>query len=70
MNWPCATLAFFDFQELLDAAGGFYPSLNVADPERLELANLYDAAQAARNDPRRALRWTGPFRAPGSTSRG
>lgn len=49
--------AFQDFADLLHAAGQFYPSLNVGDPERLELANLYDAAQSARSDSRRAHRW-------------
>jgi len=49
--------AFENLEDLLNALGGFYPSLDVSKPEVLELADLYDAAQAASGDPRRAHRW-------------
>lgn len=49
--------AFDCFQSLLDAKGGFFPSLDVSHPERWKLADLYDEAQAKRNDRRRAMRW-------------
>ncbi len=56
------------FNVLLDAGGGYYPSLRClkssgygTKPNRMEanlviLADAYDAAQAARNDQRRAYR--------------
>lgn len=48
--------AFDSFQELIDAPG-FFPSLNIAKPDCLELANLYDNAQILRKDGRRAHRY-------------
>ena len=52
--------AFGSFRGLLDALGGYHPSLICSDPEhgaeRTDLADQYDAAQARRGDPRRALR--------------
>ena len=49
--------AFNTFAELLDAMGGFYPSLNVANAEKLELADMYDEAQQLREDGRRVCRY-------------
>ena len=55
--------AFLSFADLLDALGGFYPSLRTQSADRdddrrelTELADAYDAAQAVRGDHRRALR--------------
>ena len=50
-------------QEMLDAKGGYFPSLRTASSrtridrqELTRLANAYDAYQAARGDARRAYR--------------
>ena len=51
--------AFENFAALLDARGGYRPSMNTARPQVKDLADAYDHAQAARGDPRRAFRWTG-----------
>lgn len=56
---------FDGFADMLDAQGGYFPSLhassrNTDQEEREELrtlANLYDRAQAARADNRRAYRY-------------
>lgn len=55
--------AFQDMEELLNAKGGFFPSLRTLSArthrERRELSRLadsYDAYQEARGDARRALR--------------
>jgi hypothetical protein len=49
--------AFKNFSRMLNAAGGYSPTLRPdIDPELAELADLYDAAQSDRNDPRRAYR--------------
>ena len=55
--------AFPDFADLIFAGHGHYfPSLQTIGKgqetaERAELADLYDQAQAARGDRRRAFRW-------------
>lgn len=55
--------AFQDFEALIFAGQGHYfPSLQtigtgVENVERAELADLYDQAQDARGDRRRAFRW-------------
>ena len=53
--------AFKSIQEMLDAKGGYFPSLRTesAHTGRTEIARLadaYDAYQSARGDPRRAYR--------------
>lgn len=53
--------AFSTMQDLLEAKGGYFPSLRAqsADTDREELgllADAYDAYQAARGDSRRAHR--------------
>lgn len=48
---------FSTFMELLDAKGGYRPSLNASKPECLALADAYDLAQRLRNDGRRAHRY-------------
>lgn len=52
--------SFDDFDALLDAGGGYRPSLDTTHPRRAELADLYDEAQKARRDNRRAHRWQSP----------
>ncbi len=49
--------AFTDSLDLVNAAGGFWPSLDVSYPECKELADLYDAYQEHRGDHRRAHRY-------------
>jgi hypothetical protein len=49
--------AFRSFDELLNAPGGYFPSLNVGKTGIKLLADHYDHAQAARGDSRRAFRW-------------
>lgn len=49
--------AFQSFDKLLNAPGGYFPSLNVGKPAIKLLADEYDKAQAARGDGRRAFRW-------------
>lgn len=55
--------AFKSLEDLTTAAGGYFPSIRCKSleplrerAELLRLADAYDAAQAARNDPRRAYR--------------
>lgn len=52
--------AFPTFAALLNAEGGYSPSLRVSDAQRgspiTEIADAYDAAQQKRGDPRRAFR--------------
>lgn len=51
------TIGFSGFAALLNARGGYYPTLRAdLDGRNAELADLYDAAQAQRGDPRRAFR--------------
>lgn len=49
--------SFASFGELVNAPG-YVPTLAGEDLDELELANLYDAAQMARGDARRAYRGT------------
>ena len=53
---------FHNFDDLLQAAGDYHPSLDVAVADKLELANTYDAAQGKRGDVRRAYRYGIPAR--------
>ena len=49
--------AFADLAEMLDAKGGYRPSIHTRhNAQLIELANYYDAAQAERGDKRRAYR--------------
>ncbi len=54
--------AFPNFDALIDAPGGYRPSLDVSHDDRLELANTYDAAQARRGNPLRTFRYRNPSR--------
>lgn len=48
---------FTSFQDLLDAKGGYEPTMHVTEDPRLSaLADAYDTAQAERGDDRRAYR--------------
>ena len=48
---------FASFQDLLDAKGGYEPTMRISENPRLaELADAYDTAQAERGDDRRAYR--------------
>lgn len=49
--------AFPAFRDLIEAEGGYFPSLNVSAPERLFLADTYDLSQNKLGDSRRACRW-------------
>ena len=49
--------AFRSFDDLLQCNRNYRPSINMADPEKREFADLYDAAQQARGDSRRAYRF-------------
>lgn len=50
--------SFLSFGELVHAAGGYSPSLNITDfPELIILADAYDLAQEIRGDRRRAFRF-------------
>lgn len=49
--------AFDNFDDLLNAAGGYRPSLKVSQPDIRALADAYDMFQARRGDPRRASRF-------------
>lgn len=55
-----AHTAFGSFRQLVDAPGGYSPSLICSAPEhgadRSELADSYDTIQQRRGDPRRACR--------------
>ena len=53
--------AFASMLELVTAAGGYRPSLDVADREMLRIAEAYDTVQTTRGDPRRAYRYGTPF---------
>jgi hypothetical protein len=46
------------FEDLLNAAGNYRPTLDVQNMAGLMLADAYDATQAARGDGRRAFRRT------------
>lgn len=48
--------AFPDFESLLKAEGGYFPTINVATHKGLTLANAYDAIQKQLGDPRRVNR--------------
>ena len=54
--------AFRTFQELLTAEGDYRPSISRKYPETRELGALYDAAQQARGDSRRAFMFGNPAR--------
>jgi uncharacterized protein (DUF2147 family) len=54
--------AFSSFWDLLTAAGGYRPTIDVSDQERRYLANVYDREQAIRGDSRRAERYISPRR--------
>lgn len=49
--------AFPRFSDLLNAGGGYRPSLRTSVQEKLVLADAYDKAQALRGDGRRAFRF-------------
>ena len=52
--------AFYNFRGLINADGGYWPSLRVTDPvhgvEITDLADAYDNTQQQRGDARRAFR--------------
>ena len=48
--------AFNSFLELANAAGHYRPTILPRDRQHVDLADAYDAFQAARSDPRRAWR--------------
>lgn len=54
--------AFNSFDELLNAAGNYRPSLTRARATTRELGRIYDAAQIARGDDRRAFMYGNPAR--------
>lgn len=56
-----ANSCFRSFDDLLNAKGDYRPTIDCSDADRLELADGYDAAQAKRNDPRRAFRSRDPL---------
>jgi hypothetical protein len=47
---------FATFAELLDAKGGYRPTIHLDSADKRALADAYDAEQAARGDTRRAYR--------------
>ncbi len=49
--------AFLSFAELVQAPGGYRPSINIRKKGRKRLADLYDQEQAYRGDSRRAHRF-------------
>lgn len=49
--------AFTSLLDMMDAKGSYRPSMDVREPEIKELADIYDAAQEARGDDRRAFRY-------------
>lgn len=57
-----AHTSWMDFDTLLNASGLYQLSLNVAVAAKQELANTYDAAQAARGDSRQTSRYGIPAR--------
>ena len=54
--------AFSTFEQLLNAEGNYRPSLSRAEPATRQLGALYDAAQQARGDERRAFMYGTPKR--------
>jgi len=54
--------AFSTFEQLLNAKGDYRPSLTRAEPATRQLGALYDAAQQARGDHRRAFMYGTPKR--------
>ena len=54
--------AFSTFDQLLNAKGNYRPSLTRAYPATRELGRIYDAAQIARGDDRRAFMYGNPAR--------
>ena len=50
--------AFNSFAELVNAAGGYRPTILPRDRQHIDLADAYDAFQAERSDARRAWRGT------------
>lgn len=57
-----AHTSFRAFSDLLNALGDYRPSISRSDPELRELGLLYDAAQQARGDRRRAFMYGSPRR--------
>lgn len=54
----CANFTGFDsFDDLLNAKGGYFPSLDVSYRVFWKLANAYDRAMEDRGDSRRAFRY-------------
>lgn len=51
--------AFKDFNDLANTHASYRPSIDVRDPEREMLANVYDSIMQARGDARRAYRYGG-----------
>lgn len=49
--------AFATFEELLNAKGGYFPSIDVSVYSKAILADAYDKAQAFRGDRRRAFQY-------------
>lgn len=49
--------AFPSFAELVNARGGYRPTINTANPYLETLADAYDKFQEARGDARRANRY-------------
>ena len=60
LTWQCT--AFSTFEQLLNAKGDYRPSLTRATPDTRTLGALYDAAQQARGDSRRAFMYGTPKR--------
>jgi hypothetical protein len=58
--WVAYCSAFGSFLDLVDAKGGYFPSLDVSDEKRLFIADCYDEYQRARGDDRRAYRYGKP----------
>jgi len=54
---------FISFDELLNAKGSYRPSISRGTPEQRTLGALYDAAQQARGDERRAFMYGTPKQA-------
>ena len=50
--------AFDSMDALINAAGGYFPSLNVASKDGKTLADHYDFIQQALGDPRRVARYS------------
>lgn len=60
LTWNYSSFATFD--QLLNAKGDYSPSFSRSIPDMLELGILYDAAQQARGDNRRAYMYGSPGR--------